>query len=66
AAVSFSAEGVVRFRFVVSLLYQVFRAPPNRRFGVFLIGVKPVSCFASVFPWKRPPSLPAPKQCSER
>ncbi|WP_227015170.1 hypothetical protein, partial [Nocardiopsis sp. BMP B8015] len=29
----FSVEGaVVRFRFVVSSLYQVFRIPPNRRF----------------------------------
>jgi hypothetical protein len=32
-------------RFVVSLLYQVFRAPPNRRFVLFLIGVKPVVLF---------------------
>ncbi|MGW5876555.1 hypothetical protein ACWFMI_08380, partial [Nocardiopsis terrae] len=32
------------FRCVVSLLYQVFRAPPNWRFVSFLFGVKPV-CF---------------------
>ncbi|WP_225942289.1 hypothetical protein, partial [Nocardiopsis terrae] len=31
-------------RCVVSLLYQVFRAPPNWRFVCFLFGVKPV-CF---------------------
>ncbi len=49
----------LRFRFVVSLLYQVFRTPPNRRFVVFLVGVKPVSRFASVFPWKR---LPKPSR----
>ncbi|WP_344098474.1 hypothetical protein, partial [Nocardiopsis tropica] len=39
----------LRFRFVVSLLYQVFRAPPNRRFVVVLIGVKPV-CFVCFCP----------------
>ncbi|MEE2038273.1 hypothetical protein Q8791_13690, partial [Nocardiopsis sp. CT-R113] len=27
----------LRFRFVVSLLYQVFRAPPNRRFFAFAL-----------------------------
>uniref|UniRef100_UPI00168017A4 hypothetical protein n=1 Tax=Nocardiopsis quinghaiensis TaxID=464995 RepID=UPI00168017A4 len=44
----FPWKALLRFRFVVSSLYQVFRTPPNRRFVVFLIGVKPVRFRISV------------------
>ncbi|MEE2039784.1 hypothetical protein Q8791_21425, partial [Nocardiopsis sp. CT-R113] len=38
----------LRFRFVVSLLYQVFRAPPNRRFVVRDRGKARFASFAFV------------------
>ncbi|MFJ9556786.1 hypothetical protein ACIRPH_23500, partial [Nocardiopsis sp. NPDC101807] len=34
----------LRFRFVVSLLYQVFRAPPNRRLFAFALPNPEVFC----------------------